>query len=206
MDSSSPDSIFALHVGSFMYSSDWWPWPLHQETYRFDPERIAVMGDSAGGNLAAMIATVDEPGRYLEACPHTLPSSEWIDGAVLFYPPTDFTSTEGHRPVDVGQALEPYFDEAYDMIPAERLAEASPIRWVDGSEPPVLLVQGDADSIAPPWTVEKFADALDQAGVTVDMALIEGAGHGFIVEKLTSPEMTQSLAAIEPFLAALLVE
>lgn len=146
----------------------------NQETYRFDPERIAVMGDSAGGNLAAMIATVDEPGRYLEACPHTLPSSEWIDGAVLFYPPTDFTSTEGHRPVDVGQALEPYFGEAYDMIPAERLAEASPIRWVDGSEPPVLLVQGDADSIVPPWTVEKFADALDQAGATVDMALIEG--------------------------------
>lgn len=62
------------------------------------------------------------------------------------------------------------------------------------------------EMLVPPWTVEKFADALDQAGVTVDMALIEGAGHGFIVEKLTSPEMTQSLAAIEPFLAALLVE
>jgi len=153
----------------------------NKETYGFDSEQVFVMGGSAGGYLAAMLGTADAPGDYLKTCPHTLPPSDWIRAAVVLYGFYDFTNIEGYRPGDVKQSLQPYWGAEYSEIPLETLAKMSPMSWVDGSEPPFLLIHGVLDTEIPSWMSEDFATVLEEAGVKVELLLLE-AGHAFILQ------------------------
>ena len=75
--------------------------------------------------------------------------------------------------------------------------------WVDGSEPPFLLVHGLSDQSVPASKAEDFASVLGEAGVEVELLLLE-AGHGFISDvPLSSYENVQTIEATEAFLAAL---
>lgn len=170
-------------------------------TYGFDNGHIIVMGDSSGGYLAAMLGTVNTPSLYLENCPYSLPASDWIQGVVIFYGFYDFMSIDGYRREEVVGYLQPFWGTEYSEIPPETLAEMSPMSWVDGTEPPFLLIHGTSDTSIPSWMSEKFAAELDDAGVDVELLLVD-AEHAFILKPLSNPENVQSLAAIEAFLSA----
>jgi acetyl esterase/lipase len=170
--------------------------------YGLDNEHIFIMGDSAGGYLAAMLGTIDTPSDYLENCPHTLPASDWIQGVVVFYGFYDFTSIDGYPAGDVSTGLQPFWGAEFSEILPETLAEMSPMSWVDGSEPPFLLIHGTLDTSIPSWMSENFATVLEEAGVKVELLLLE-ANHAFIVQPLSSPANVQSLEAVEAFLSAL---
>jgi acetyl esterase/lipase len=171
----------------------------NHETYGFDTEHVFVMGGSAGGYLAAMLGTVDTPDLYLENCPHRLPESHPIKGVFIFYGLYDFTSIDGFPASDVGASLEPFWGAEYSDIPPETLVEMSPMSWVDGTEPPFLLIHGTEDTSVPSWMSEEFAAVLEEAGVDVELLLLE-VGHAFELQPLTDAANVQSLAAIEAFL------
>jgi acetyl esterase/lipase len=172
----------------------------NSDDYGFDHEHIFVWGGSAGGYLASMIATVDSPSIYLENCPNSLPESNWIHGAVIFYGFYDFTNIDGYP--GGGSGLQQYWGAEFSEISPETLAEMSPMSWVNGSEPPFLLIHGTADRSVPSWMSEEFAAELADAGIDVELLLLD-AGHAFELKPLSSPEMQQSLDAIEAFLLAL---
>jgi len=174
----------------------------NSDAYGFDQEHIFVLGGSSGGYLAAMVGTVDSPSAYLENCPNSLPESDWIQGAVVFYGFYDFTSIDGYTIGDINLTLQPYWGAEFSEISPETLAEMSPMSWVNGSEPPFLLIHGTSDTEIPSWMSEKFATELADAGVDVELLLID-AGHAFELKPLSSPEMQQSLEAIEAFLLTL---
>jgi dipeptidyl aminopeptidase/acylaminoacyl peptidase len=110
---------------------------------------------------------------------------------------------DGYPDWIVHECLEPYMGATFGDVPAELLAEMSPVSWVNGSEPPFLLIHGLSDTIIPVWMAEDFASALEEAGVEVELLLLQ-AGHDFIIyEPLSTPVNVQSLEATEAFLAAL---
>jgi acetyl esterase/lipase len=171
------------------------------EGYGFDPERVVVLGGSAGGYLTAMLGTVEDRDRFAGDCPHALPEDP-IAGAVVFYGFFDFRVLDDYPFAEVAR-LQAMWGTTHDQLSSEQLDEMSPIASIDGSEPPFLLIHGLADSTIPSVMSERFDAALAAAGVPSELILIEGAGHAFERQPTNLSANTTSLAAIERFIAGL---
>ena len=196
----SPKDSYPAHVEDSFCALAWVY--ANAETYGFDLDRVIVTGGSAGGYLAAMVATVDDPSAYLRNCPNSLPAGGGVQAAVIFYGLYDFTNAAEDFPAhEVSGLLEDYWGAPLEDLTPERLAEMSPITQIDGSEPPFLILHGTADTSVPSWMSERFAAALEQAGVDVELVLLDGARHAFELTPIDGVEMTISLEKIDAFIS-----
>ncbi len=195
-----PEFNYPAHVQDAFCALAW----VHANatTYGFDAERIIALGDSSGGYLVSMLGTVDTPSIFTEGCPNLLPQTDWIQSVVVFYGSYDFTSIDGYADQVIRENLEPFLGTTWDKVPAETLAEMSPMSWVDGSEPPFLIIHGTNDGTIPSWMSENFASAFEESGATVELLLVD-AGHDFLFATFL-PEYVQSLETVDAWLAALL--
>ncbi|HOU12827.1 MAG TPA: alpha/beta hydrolase [Anaerolineae bacterium] len=174
------------------------------DKYGFDTERIVAIGESAGGYLVSMLGTVDDPAPYLEGCPYTLPETNWIHGVIPVYGMFDLRTEEGYEPLVVRNCTEPYLGTKISEASAEFLAEVSPISWVNGNEPPFLIVHGLQDNYISSKMADDFAAKLEEAGGNVELLLLEIGQHGFFTDfPLSSPTNVQTREAITTFLTAL---
>jgi acetyl esterase/lipase/DNA-binding beta-propeller fold protein YncE len=165
------------------------------DTYGFDPQHIVALGHSVGGTLTAMLGTVDDVDLFTESCPLQLPGMSWIQGVISFTGIFDYVSAVQFSP-ERRSRLEVYFGAKLEQA-SDIWAEASAATWVDGSEPPFLLVHGLEDITIEPEQSVNFAEILEQAGVNVELLLIPGADHGEILSS------ERSFKAVEDFLAHL---
>ena len=176
--------------------------------YNLDPARIAAWGSSAGGHLAALLATSGNvPGLEGDTGGNAGHSSAVIAG-LAYYPPTDLlfiqpdcgTQTVGcafnHDAADSPESRLLGVDGAGQGVgwlranmsnPSEpfptliaRANNANPIFHVDPSDPPLFLAHGDLDDIVPLRQSERLRDALDGAGVENAFRLATGWGHGSV--------------------------
>ena len=194
-----PGDSYPAQVEDSFCSLAW----LHDnaEEFGFDPDQVIVTGGSAGGYLASMVGTVDDPSIYLENCPNEYPSTDAAQGVVIYYGLYDFTNAlDDYSAGEINGSLKRFWGAAYEDIPAERLAEMSPIAQIDGSEPPFIILHGTADRSVPSVMSERFATALEQAGVDVELILLPDVVHAFELKPLTGPEMTLALNAVDEFL------
>jgi acetyl esterase len=137
------------------------------------PAAVAVGGDSAGGNLAALVAL-------------NLRGAERVPAfQLLVYPATDLTrSLPSHRFFGEGLMLpEPamkWFLRNYLPDPVlERDPRASPLFATDFSGlPPALVVTAGFDALRDEGRA--YADRLREAGVAVEYVCSEGSMHGFL--------------------------
>jgi acetyl esterase len=143
-------------------------------TLGIDPQCISVGGDSAGGNLATVIAM-----RCRNAGGPALASQ------VLIYPVTDVSSfeTDSHRDFAEGyfltRAAMQWFTGHYLSSADITHPEASPLLATDVSGlPPALVITAEFDPLRDEG--EAYAERLRQAGVPVTVSRYPGMPHGFV--------------------------
>jgi len=170
----------------------------HAEELNIDPNRIAALGDSAGGHLALLLGLMD-PSDGLDGAGGSPGQSSKVQAVVSFSGPTNLATWRVSSEAEAEFAA--YHGRDSDGILADLLgtddrtapvmAEASPVSYIDAGDPPILTFHGDADAIVSVDQARQLHAALDQAGVQQTLTIVEGAGHGFTPEQL----MTATLQA-----------
>lgn len=152
----------------------------HAKELGIDPDRIAVMGGSAGGHLALMVAyTADDPDLS-PAQPYP-GVSDRVNAVVDFYGITDIGGRKKTDPD--GKPTEPRgVEEETQAVfgPDEGgWKKASPISHIRRDVPPTLILHGKKDTTVDRDQSQLLADALKKAGAEVELVWLQKAGHSF---------------------------
>jgi acetyl esterase len=159
-----------------------------------DPARIAVAGDSAGGNLAAVVS-LDARDR----------GSPPIAAQVLIYPGTDMgLESPSHaryaKQLPLTGAAMHWFVDHYLRTPSDAADwRASPLRAADFRRlPPALIITAGFDPLRDEG--EAYAMALQRAGVRVEQVRFEGQIHGFVAMGKMIADADRAIARAAAFL------
>jgi acetyl esterase/lipase len=136
--------------------------------YDINPDRMGVIGGSAGGHLSLLVAytganpKLDPPGPYGEY------------------------STKVHAVVDLyGVPLMDAHHTGRNMLKnlasEETYRAASPVTYVSRDSPPTLILHGTADKTVPIAWSDEFEKLLQQRGTTYIYKRVEGAPHTFLI-------------------------
>jgi acetyl esterase/lipase len=151
----------------------------HAAQYGGDPDRLALTGGSAGGNLAINVAYMANAGTLTSACggtvpkvravsalvPATTPAAGW-DGTVPFFGPGDRRLLEAY----LGGSPTEYPDR-YQFVSAEAHLSAT--------SPPTLMIAGGIDHVVPTPSIDAFARVAEARGATIRLVHFPYGDHGF---------------------------
>jgi len=152
----------------------------HAAEYGGDPRRLFVAGHSAGAQIAALLGT---DARYL-AGQGMKPRD--LSGVIGLSGPYDFVIEGGYEEV---------------FGPRARWPDAQAVNFVDGDEPPFLLIHGTGDKVVESKDSQELADKLRQAGGNAELVWLPKAGHIAPLSAIYDPKRDPKvLQAIREFL------
>lgn len=176
-----------------------WLWmATHSQGLGGDPSRGGIAGDSAGGNLAAVLCQQVRDGR----APGPRPRAQ-----LLIYPSTDFRRLDAsHTEFARGFMLDAVnIDHYRDTYAAPDILDpdASPLLHPDlGDLPPAVVVPADFDPLRDEG--ERYARALVSAGTEVTVVPGRGLVHGFVQMDALVPAAEQANAEFTEAISSLL--
>ena len=152
----------------------------HTDELGVDVRRTAVLGESAGGYLAAALVTLP------------LREHSFFRTAILANPITDmFDPRWGSRVAD---------ESAHSMLAGlsapEKRALLSPVCHITAETCPTLLLHGACDGVVFPFHALKYHDLLSACGREARLDLIENTGHAFLLGEYML-ECGKPLSALE---------
>lgn len=149
----------------------------NSETYQVDKNRIAMMGRSAGGHLAGLIALSNGHAVADFITVADKPSFD-IDAFVGFFGVYDMLLLGSKREKPSPRSPEALFLGDIVSHVTETAKQASPITYVDGNTPPTMLLHGTDDDRVPVNQSQTLKSALDKAGISNELYLLPGGHHG----------------------------
>lgn len=167
------------------------------EQFHLDADRFAAFGQSAGGNIAAMlgttgVSTITRNGAVAWVDPKlgNTTSSSQVQAVVDWFGPTDFAqmdadlSNQGCATRDLTHNL-PGSPESRFLgatvgaaIAIDLVQDANPISYISEQTPPFLIQHGSVDCTVPTGQSQRLASALKAKGIEATLAVQNGAGHG----------------------------
>jgi len=156
----------------------------HAVTFNLAPERIALLGRSAGAHLALLAAYSADDARFPASCQNNK-QSETVRAVVSFYAPVDllwaFDNPANERVIDGPATLSRFLGgsphESAEI--RERYLSASPLAQVSPATPPTLLIHGGQDQLVREENM-RFLDArLNEIGAAHQTIFVPYAQHGF---------------------------
>jgi PelA/Pel-15E family pectate lyase len=157
----------------------------HAAEYKGDPQRIALIGYSAGGHLVSMVAerAAERPAAA---------KSPQVAAVVALAAPTDLLA-DVERRGGLSDSHKRLFDrQQVDDEVRGILRDASPINHVTAGLPPFLVIQGTADKFG--QSVNFYAK-LRASNVPADLMLIHGAPHDILQWEKLDPTYPAQIAA-----------
>jgi acetyl esterase/lipase len=168
---------------------------VHAKEYEVDPERLGIMGGSAGGHLSLMQGNAFRPPNPEAKDPLERVSTR-VAAVACFFPPTDFLNYGEEGKVALGDGTLSAFRPPFDfwerekgtnklvVIADEERRKAigkliSPITHVKKESAPTLIIHGDADKLVPIQQSEVIGANYKDAGVPFELIVKKGVGHSF---------------------------
>ncbi|MCX7014108.1 MAG: alpha/beta hydrolase [Candidatus Sumerlaeota bacterium] len=152
-----------------------------------DIARLGVWGPSAGGHLALMVGLTRDNQFVGDPALASYPVKvRFIDS---WYGPSDMRTMGSESRVGAEGFTRLVGTSGPDA--AERLAEISPITYLDKSAPPMLLCQGERDTTVPPAQSQTLYDKAREMGLDATLMLVRNAAHNFRATDEMSPSLEE---------------
>jgi acetyl esterase/lipase len=148
---------------------------IRSESDRFDvhPQRLGVLGMSAGGHLSLVLSTMGDDGNPAATDPLERVSSR-VQAAVALVPPTDLRVAVWEAP----ESLPAYRNFPALNLPMAEAERFSPVVHATKDDAPSLVIMGGRDELVPPRHGEWIAAAFEREGVDHKLIIFPDAGHG----------------------------
>ena len=156
--------------------------------YGIDPDRIGAIGHSAGGHLAALLATSAGVSE-LKGKGGNAEVSSAIQAVVPMGGQTDFLS-ERNREISRNKEIWQQFLGGSQEEKPETYRLASPLVHVDKTDPPCWIITGEKDD--PSTRADQFRERLKELGIQSEMTLIKDAPHAFLTTQLWFDEAMET--------------
>jgi acetyl esterase/lipase len=169
-----PDARFPAQIEDCKAAVRW----LRAESkkYKIDPDRIGVVGFSAGAHLACLLgATTKDDG--FEGTGGNPDQASTVRAVVSFFGPTDLTTRTWSDELE-RKLLVPFVGASFADKP-ELYRKVSPITYVRKEAPPFLFFHGTEDKLVAVRQSEVMVEKLKAVSVPAELVKLEGEGHGF---------------------------
>jgi len=164
--------------------------------YGYDAARIGIHGRSSGGHLTALVGVTNGNKEFEGNLGNHLDQSSDVQVAVSYFGASNLTSIlDQSTPFGVGKRA-----PALALLlggPVEERMElaklASPVFYVDDTDPPLLLLHGDQDPQMPINQAHELHGLYKERGLPVQFEVVHGAAHG--TPEFFDPKRTAVVAA-----------